>query len=60
VLWSHFISPDITGYQTQKNLRHANGWCGMRVDCPTCRASMEAITVDEVAQALREVLNVPS
>jgi hypothetical protein len=57
VLWSHFIDPSITGYQTQKNIRHAEGICGMRVNCPKCRESMEAISVDEVAEALRDVLS---
>ena len=56
VLWSEFIEPSVTGYAMQKNIRHAGPACGMRVDCPTCRASMEAITVNEVAEALREVL----
>ncbi len=59
VLWGEFIDPSITGYPMHKNIRHAGKACGMRVDCPSCRASMEAITVDEVAQALREVLDVP-
>lgn len=52
VLWSHFISPAITGYKTQKNIRHADSWCGLRQNCKTCSASMDAISVDEVAGAL--------
>lgn len=56
ILWSEFIDPSITGYAMHKNIRHANGTCGMRVDCPTCRASMEAISVTEVADALADVL----
>jgi ADP-heptose:LPS heptosyltransferase len=56
VLWSHFIDPVFTGYATQRNLRHADGWCGSRTPCPTCRRSMEAITVHEVIHHLSEVI----
>lgn len=56
ILWSEFIEPSVTGYPMHKNIRHAGPACGMRVDCQTCRASMEAITVREVAEALQEVL----
>ena len=55
VLYSEFIGPEITGYNSQRNIRHANGMCGARLPCEGCRLSMEAITVDEVAQAVREV-----
>lgn len=57
ILWSEFISPDITGYAMHRNIRHAGKACGMRSDCPGCRASMEAITVEEVVQNLQEILN---
>jgi hypothetical protein len=56
ILWSEFISPEITGYSHFKNLRHAGKPCGMRVDCAGCRRSMEAITVLEVAHALGSLL----
>lgn len=56
ILWSEFISPDITGYAQHRNLRHAGPACGMRTDCPGCRASMEAITVEEVVHNLQEIL----
>lgn len=52
VLWSEFISPDVTGYKMHTNLRHAGNPCGMRLNCPSCRKSMAAITVDEVRKAL--------
>lgn len=54
VLWSEFISPIFTGYQTQRNLRSTNAVCGSRMPCPSCAASMAAITVDEVIKAVRE------
>lgn len=57
VLFSEFISPDITGYKTHRNLRHAGAACGSRLPCTGCKASMEAITVDEVSTNLGEILN---
>jgi len=56
ILWSEFISPEITGYSTMTNLRHAGKPCGNRFDCPGCRKSMEAITVTEVVKALEKLL----
>lgn len=56
VLFSEFISPDFTGYKAHRNLRHASGSCGSRVPCAGCRASMEAISVDEVSRNLQEIL----
>lgn len=56
VLWSEFIDPKFTGYKGQINIRHAGKACGARVPCETCRESMNAITVDEVAGALRGLL----
>lgn len=56
ILWSEFISPDITGYATMTNLRHAGRPCGNRMTCAGCRKSMEAISVVEVADALEKIL----
>ena len=55
VLWSHFIHPDFTGYEGQRNIRHADGWCGSRLACQECRESMRRISVAEVAEHLREI-----
>lgn len=56
ILWSEFISPEITGYETMTNLRHAGKPCGNRMRCAGCRKSMEAITVEEVVAALEKLL----
>lgn len=56
ILWSEFISPEITGYAMHRNLRHAGAACGKRINCHACRASMQAISVREVADALRQTL----
>ncbi len=56
VLWSEFISPEITGYESHRNLRHAGQACGARVPCIGCRISMDLIKVGEVIQQLTEVL----
>lgn len=51
VLWSHYSHPKNFGYDWHKNLRHAEGYCGNRKECPDCKAAMERITVDEVVKA---------
>ncbi len=56
VLWSEFIDPSITGYASMTNLRHAGKACGSRLDCPGCKKSMLAISVDEVVQSLKGIL----
>jgi len=56
IIWSEFISPDITGYVAHKNLRRAGPPCGSRVDCVGCRESTRAITPTEVLRALKEIL----
>lgn len=59
VLFSAFISPKVTGYVQHRNLyKGAVGLgCGARMPCACCRASMAAISVDEVETNLKEVLN---
>lgn len=56
VLFSEFIGTDITGYPQHRNLRHAGEACGARTPCEGCRASMEAITVEEVRRNLMEII----
>jgi ADP-heptose:LPS heptosyltransferase len=60
ILWSEFISPEITGYSTMTNLRHAGKPCGNRLNCLGCRKSMEAITVTEVIEALEKLWESPA
>lgn len=57
VLFSAFISPEVTGYRAHRNLyKGASGLgCGTRVPCTCCKRSMEAISVDEVALNLKEI-----
>jgi len=52
VLWSEFIEPRFTGYAQHRNIRHAGPYCGARLPCDGCKASMLAITVDEVIAGL--------
>lgn len=56
VLWSEYIAPEITGYAMHINLRHAGAACGKRLNCSGCRKSMDAITVDEVREALMQLV----
>lgn len=57
VIWSEFISPEITGYAQHHNLRKAGEPCGRRVDCEGCRKSLAAISPASVFEALTEILN---
>lgn len=57
ILWSEFISPEITGYAQHRNIRHAGVSCGSRVDCEGCNRSMTAILPAEVAANLKEILH---
>lgn len=52
VLWSEFISPAFTGYESQVNIRKTHNVCGARYPCKSCNESMLAITVEEVKQAV--------
>jgi ADP-heptose:LPS heptosyltransferase len=56
ILWSEFTAPEICGYSTMVNLRHAGKACGNRLNCHGCRVAMEKITVDEVVKALKGIL----
>ena len=60
ILWSEYIAPSITGYSSHVNLRYANKMCGLRLDCPGCRESMNKITVNEVAEKLEAILKEPT
>lgn len=53
VLWSEFISPTYTGYETQTNIRKTAHVCGARFRCESCVASMEAISAEEVIEAIQ-------
>lgn len=56
ILWTEFISPEITGYPQHRHIRHAGPPCGMRVLCRGCMDSSERITVDEVVDAIEKEL----
>lgn len=56
VLWSEFVDVQFTGYTSQRNIRHAGPACGSRLPCEGCKASMDAISVDEVRRGLMEVV----
>ena len=56
ILWSEFISPDITGYAMHRNIRHAGKPCGLRTNCRGCRESMAKILPAEVLANLKEIL----
>lgn len=57
IIWTEFISPEITGYDMHRNLRVAGPPCGMRSNCTTCRKSAAAVTPSMVLDNLKELLN---
>lgn len=56
VLFGGFISPDVTGYKTHRNLFTGGTACGWRVPCAHCREAMNKITVDMVAGNMKEII----
>ena len=57
VIFGGFISPAVTGYSTHRNLFTGSGLgCGIRSDCPHCRASMLKTTPALVLETLKEIL----
>lgn len=59
VLWGHYSSPDIFGYDDHTNIRHADGiGCGCTFkECPDCEQSMHDIKVDEVVEAIKRIIS---
>lgn len=55
VLWGGLVPPQILGYDTHKNIGHAQWWCGYNKPCDHCSAAMKAISVEEVMEAVREM-----
>lgn len=58
VLFSGFISPELTGYMEHRNIYHGGAPCGSRLPCTHCRESLDAISVEEVDANLKELLDV--
>jgi len=59
VLWSHYTSPAVLGYDDQVNIRHADGdGCGtIDKPCEECGVAMDKITVEEVVGSIKELIN---
>ena len=53
VIFGGYISPKTTGYASHTNLFTGGAACGMRIRCEHCRKAMDAITPEQVAEALR-------
>lgn len=57
VIFGGFISPAVTGYDSQVNLFTGGGLgCGMRAPCEHCKDAMAAITPEAVADRLMELI----
>ena len=58
VLFGGYISPKVTGYDTQVNLFTGGDLgCGMRNPCRHCQRAMEAISPEKVAKHLTGILD---
>lgn len=60
VIFGGYISPATTGYSTHSNIwnphpEYPKG-CGSRTSCSHCQAAMDVIRPEQVAKALRELL----
>jgi ADP-heptose:LPS heptosyltransferase len=58
VLFGGFIPPAVTGYDTHINLAHGEA-CGKYVPCEHCRQAMEAISFEQVMDAVERLLAQP-
>lgn len=61
VVFGGYISPEVTGYPGHTNLytpdeRYPLG-CGDTAPCNHCRAAMDKITVEQVVEAVRKMVN---
>lgn len=58
VLWGHYSSPAVFGYDVHYNVRAVdNVGCGSTwVECEECHAAMEAVSVDQVVEQVKEML----
>jgi hypothetical protein len=56
VVFGGYVSPEITGYDTHKNIFTGGTACGWRKPCQHCAEAMAKITPAQVIQALEEIL----
>ena len=58
VLWGHYSSPEIFGYDAHINIRRSTGiGCGTTWhECGECQKSMHDIKVDEVVEAIKGLI----
>lgn len=52
VVWGGLVGPATLGYEGHTNLCKAKTFCGSQVTCPHCRQALDAITVEEVCDAI--------
>lgn len=57
VIFGHFISPEVTGYDLHKNLFSGDGLgCGSRIKCKECRLFMDELKPKTVFDELNKIL----
>lgn len=53
VIWGGLVGPGILGYSDHRNICKTTMFCGSHIACDHCRDAMNAITPEEVADAIR-------
>lgn len=56
VIFGAWIPPEVTGYDMHVNIGSDSRYCGALSPCRHCKAALEAITVDQVHTAARDIL----
>lgn len=57
VIFGHFISPKVTGYDIHTNIWSGQIGCGLRVPCSSCRSYLDSLDPEEVAKDLMKILS---
>jgi ADP-heptose:LPS heptosyltransferase len=57
VIYGHYNSPMVTGYDMHHHIYDSGLGCGSRVKCPKCKEFMQNLSAKRVNDALRQILN---
>lgn len=56
VIYGHFNSPMVTGYDMHRSIFSGGLGCGSRVKCKECRQFLDALSADQVFRELNKIL----
>lgn len=57
VVWGGLAPPSVLGYDTHVNLCKAKSWCGSQGKCEHCRKSMNDLSIEEVVESIRNLVD---